>query len=244
MAEKRNNFTEKKEVRVTSESSMLNYRAPLDPLTQTDELATQDRLAGASGYNGILITPRIKGQLYFISPGGENEALAVLDQFGLTFFTQLGIGMGRIFGGGTDDIQIDAGGGGVNFQFVQTTFQPTVDGAADLGSSSFQWGTIYLVNAPVVSSDRRWKNEIRNTDYGLDAVMHLRPVSFTRDGSDQTHIGFIAQETKEIVPEVVHGSEESGYSMAYEELIPVLTKAIQELKAEVDTLRKEMQNSV
>ena len=49
-------------------------------------------------------------------------------------------------------------------------------------------------------------------------------------------IGFIAQEVEKVLPEVVltEPNEEKTKGLKYNEIIPVLTKAIQELKAEKD----------
>ena len=78
--------------------------------------------------------------------------------------------------------------------------------------------------------------------YGLQQVMQLQPVryNFTAEPGKQ-QVGFIAQDVKKIVPEVVSGTEgniENGETLgiAYSDLIPVLTKAIQEQQAQIEAL--------
>ena len=100
-------------------------------------------------------------------------------------------------------------------------------------------------------SDRRMKKDIVDLDYGLDAVMAMKPKRYTFIASGKEDIGFIAQELKEIVPEAVSGEEieyletdtaqeraSKSLGIGKELLIPVLVKAIQELKAEFDAYKE------
>jgi hypothetical protein len=74
--------------------------------------------------------------------------------------------------------------------------------------------------------------------------MSLNAVEFNLiDEPKKNRLGFLAQEVEGIVPEAPyrtgdtkHGVEDF-YAMDYDQFIPVLTKAIQELKAEVDQLK-------
>jgi hypothetical protein len=52
---------------------------------------------------------------------------------------------------------------------------------------------------------------------------------------DGDFVGFIAQELKEIIPEVVTGDPEKQLGVDYGSLVAVAFKAIQELKAINDT---------
>jgi hypothetical protein len=94
------------------------------------------------------------------------------------------------------------------------------------------------------SSDLRLKKNIRNIEGALTKVKKTRPVLF--DWKDNplavNQFGFIAQEINEIIPEIVnHDNETDLYSVDYTELIPVLTKAIQEQQVMIDELKKEVQ---
>ena len=108
------------------------------------------------------------------------------------------------------------------------------------------------------TSDRRAKTDIVDCPYGLDVVNKLQPRKFqlvnsalTPQGDDNINLGFIAQEIKEHIPECVNylGDEantpnEKGWARAYAldigEVIPVLTKAIQELSDKVKTLETKV----
>jgi trimeric autotransporter adhesin len=90
-------------------------------------------------------------------------------------------------------------------------------------------GQVGFTNA----SDRRLKKEIEITKYGLDEVLKLEPVDYILKSNGLKQIGFIAQDVKPLIPEVVTGKEgdlDKGETLGitYTSLIPVLTKAIQE----------------
>ena len=114
----------------------------------------------------------------------------------------------------------------------------------DLGSSSYRWDYIYADHA-LDTSDRNLKNTIQATDLGLSFVNKLNPVSYKLNGKDKTHYGLIAQEVEEVITEegktlddfgaIVH--KEEIYSLAYNEFISPLIKAVQELSAEVEALK-------
>jgi hypothetical protein len=83
-----------------------------------------------------------------------------------------------------------------------------------------------------VISSRKFKENIRDIPYGLEAIRNLRPVIFNKKRQKKVHLGLIAEEVTEIVPEVSDGTK-----VTYEELIPVLIRAVQELSQEVENLR-------
>lgn len=125
------------------------------------------------------------------------------------------------------------------------------DNSTFVGSNTIALGnsaqTVHTYSAVQTRSDARDKKDVADLDNGLDLVERLRPVSYRlapRVGpaaDDRLHTGFIAQE----VAAAAEGTAFEGvtvtgdaFSLAYEELVPVLVKAVQELSAEVATLRK------
>ena len=126
-----------------------------------------------------------------------------------------------------------------------------IAGTTDRGTYNLQcngtgvWGQGAYVNG----SDIRFKEEVKPIESGLDVVEKLKPVSykykeeFSRDLSTQA--GFIAQDLQEALEgkEYLDGivkSDSEYLSVAYQSLIPILTKAIQELKAEIETLKSQI----
>ena len=109
-------------------------------------------------------------------------------------------------------------------------------------------------------SDYRFKENIRQlTDGSLNKLMDMNVVKYRLknrqvDMGDtaktvyyaypedspilkKDHYGLIAQELREIYPELVEEGEDGYLSVNYIELIPILIKSIQELKAEVNALQ-------
>ncbi|MGI4871022.1 MAG: tail fiber domain-containing protein [Janthinobacterium lividum] len=124
---------------------------------------------------------------------------------------------------------------------------PDATSGRDLGLSTARWSTLYVTsinntNAPSNSSDIRLKKDIKPTTYGLQEVLRMRPVSYRwKQDLDNVGVmlGFIAQEMDTIIPESVTKpkTDKDFYGIRYTELIPVLTKAIQEQQTEIDALK-------
>jgi hypothetical protein len=137
---------------------------------------------------------------------------------------------------------------------------PGIDNAVDLGTSAYRWREVWAVDGTINTSDIRDKESIRNLTDALPSVMRLRPVTFNWNYESEDHksprIGFIAQELLEVLPGVVvtHAwKEESETSPAvwakverlgvrYSEIIPVLTKAIQEQQTLIESQQALIQD--
>jgi hypothetical protein len=58
------------------------------------------------------------------------------------------------------------------------TTQPGTDNAYSLGASGIRWSAVWAANGTIQTSDEREKQDIIDSDLGLDFVSKLRPVSF------------------------------------------------------------------
>lgn len=89
-----------------------------------------------------------------------------------------------------------------------------------------------------IFSDERLKVQITDTDKGLDVINSFRVVEYKyQDDPETNHIGLIAQEVGKTLPEAVVVNGE--YLMLnYNELVPVLIKAVQDLQKELASLKK------
>jgi len=122
-----------------------------------------------------------------------------------------------------------------------------IAGTTDQGAYNLQcngtgvWGAGAYVNG----SDARLKDDITTLNDGLNVISQLRPVTFkykpdySKDQNVQT--GFIAQELQAVLvgKDYVDGIVQAGpnhLNVAYQSLIPILVKAIQELTARVAEL--------
>jgi hypothetical protein len=135
---------------------------------------------------------------------------------------------------------VTIGTGGVGINVVPSATNPLT-----VGSTSLNGNGAYLAAAGVWTnaSDRRIKENIRPIQYGLDTVMKLDPVAYDMIGSHEHQVGFIAQDVLKVVPEVVGVPADpltQHYGLSYGNMVAVTVKAIQELKADNDNLRKQV----
>jgi len=110
------------------------------------------------------------------------------------------------------------------------------------------------------TSDARLKDHIEDLGAasGLDAIMRLRPVRYHwKDAASakKPELGFLAQDVEKVYPELVSvGSDQEittadgkkqvidhALTMSYSQMVVPLVKAVQELKAENDTLRARLE---
>ncbi len=130
---------------------------------------------------------------------------------------------------------------------ITTGGEVYIAGTTDQGAYNLQvngtgvWGAGAYVNG----SDARLKDNIQSLDSGLDVIKAMRPVTFqykpdySKDQSVQP--GFIAQELQTAMAgkSYLEGVVQEGtnhLNVAYQSIIPILVKAIQELEAKVAIL--------
>jgi hypothetical protein len=129
-------------------------------------------------------------------------------------------------------------------------------GAMRLGvcDSNFNWVSYAPVRggAYTNASARRIKQDIIDIPYGLAEVLRMQPRKFAMRNDQSQHVGFIAQEMLEIIPECISGIESPddelndqgepinpmGIDLA--SLVSVLCKAIQEQQAQLTELNNRL----
>jgi hypothetical protein len=114
---------------------------------------------------------------------------------------------------------------------------PAADDSHSLGEIGKRWTELHAVNGVIQTSDARLKHNVKPLSYGIGDVMKLRPVTFSWKNGDprERHPGLIAQEVREIFPEVVRGDTNGNdiLGLNYSELVPILVSAIKDLRTEV-----------
>ena len=95
-------------------------------------------------------------------------------------------------------------------------------------------------------SDERLKENIIDATPKLDDLMKVKIKTFNLKGDEQKQIGVVAQELEEVFPGMVSSAktpdseDETLYkSVKYSVFVPMLIKAIQELKAEIELLKNK-----
>lgn len=92
------------------------------------------------------------------------------------------------------------------------------------------------------TSDARDKTAIRRIDGALDRVRRLTGYTYERRddpgvGVGLRYAGLLAQEVREVLPEVVHEGPDGRLTLAYGNVVALLVEAIKDLSAEVAELR-------
>ncbi|MEI6345989.1 MAG: immunoglobulin-like domain-containing protein [bacterium] len=105
------------------------------------------------------------------------------------------------------------------------------DNAGTLNTASLN-----SAGAWINASDRSYKENIVDfsTKYTLDDIMKLEPRFYTMKGTGKPQIGFIAQEVKLVIPEVVEGVDGS-MGVSYGNMVAIAIQGIKELNT---TLRE------
>jgi len=213
-----------------------------------------------AGNTGINVDPG-SNTFAALGPSGANASYALTSQSGYGTFLNMGVNGGNRF-----EISVNTGGdlsfttNGLSADVMKITRASSVSNtltldkgevlcgnATDNGAYNLQcngtgvWGAGAYVNG----SDARLKDDIATLNDGLNVVSQLRPVTFkykpdySKDQNVQT--GFIAQELQAVLAgkDYLDGIVQAGpnhLNVAYQSLIPILVKAIQELTARVAEL--------
>jgi len=183
---------------------------------------------------------------------------------GLSVGATNGSGTLRLFAGGSEYIRINSGGvvcvnatapnGGERFnvQYDRTSQQGVcINNTSNTAPSNttfidFRYfGTSYgsisgngTTTSYNVTSDYRLKEDFKEIK-GIEKINAIKVYDFVFKGTEERMDGVIAHELQDIVPYAVVG-EKDGESMQgvdYSKLVPILIKAVQELKEEIDLLK-------
>ena len=252
----------------------LNYNSTGNYNTATGSSALYYNTTGshntANGYNalihntgGHLNTAIGEGSLLLNAIGQENSAFgfhslqsnisgswnSAFGNYALTSCTgilnsAIGYNAGANITSGTENIAL-----GFNSNV------PNADGSFQIrmGNSAITYAGIQV--AWTITSDRRWKSDIQESNLGLDFISRLKPVSYyrTNDESKKREYGFIAQDLEEALN--ASGATDNGiiskddygwYGVRYNDLMTPMVKAIQELSDQNKTQQQliDQQNQV
>jgi hypothetical protein len=148
---------------------------------------------------------------------------------------------------------IHLGAGGSGSILISTAagagMLPYGDNTTILGSGSNRWSVVYAANGTIQTSDAREKDNIKDSDLGLDFINQLHPVSFIwkqhpgKTPDTHRHYGLLAQEMDEELAGRDFGglkapaNDNERYGLNYDELIGPLIKAVQQLSQENHILK-------
>lgn len=99
-------------------------------------------------------------------------------------------------------------------------------------------GFIFDTKGIYVDADTNSKREVKRITDPLGLVNKLTGVSFKHKDSDETGYGFIAQDTKTKIPELVKTMPDSTKAVTYIDIIPINTEAIKANDARITVLEE------
>lgn len=138
----------------------------------------------------------------------------------------------------TDDTTYFDSNGSSNW-YWRTSATPSNGGSPSTLGTLDGSGNFTAAGNVTAYSDLRLKSNVQTITGALDKTMQLRGVTYDKDG--RKGLGVIAQEIREILPEVVmeNDDENKTLSVAYGNIVGLLIESIKELKAEIDELKKK-----
>ena len=103
-----------------------------------------------------------------------------------------------------------------------------------IGPSTIDLGADAEGKVVNVASDERLKENIKPLQGALEKVLGLQGVTYQwkdrKAGGNHVRIGFVAQQVKEVVPELVYDTGNNGYlGVHYNNAVPLIIEAIREL---------------
>jgi trimeric autotransporter adhesin len=123
----------------------------------------------------------------------------------------------------------------------------TADNQVRIGNIDVSYAGIQV--AWTITSDRRWKSAITESNLGLDFISKLKPVSYLRinDENKKREYGFIAQELEATLLEsgvsnngIISRDDKGMLSVRYNDLMAPMVKAMQEQQEMIEKLKAEV----
>lgn len=148
----------------------------------------------------------------------------------------------RVDGAGGEQCYFGGDGAGMDVQIG--SFNPASVNVAAFSAVNGTYMNMHCLSL-VQHSDANSKTNVAEISGALDTVNKLRGVSFcwkheSGNAKASKHLGLIAQEVAEVVPEAVTKTARGSYGVAYTELVPVLIEAVKELSAKCERLDAEL----
>ena len=127
-------------------------------------------------------------------------------------------------------------GNGTNSSNKSDAFKVMFNGDATVSNDLTVSGDV------VISSDARLKSNIVSLGSTLPKLLQIDGKSYEMKGKQK--IGVLAQEIKEVFPELVSEDDNEMLAVNYQGLVPVLINALKEQQSEIDELKEMVQELI
>ena len=227
------------QVNIDFQNSGTTFASIGSGVSVTSTAAADDTGIGTAGLNKNIVFAT--GTSYLermrITSGGQ-VLFGTTSGTGITTGTSANQGVG--IGGGVLEIQTNNNS---NIYLSKATGYTSGDFTAHFVNGSYVGGISTNGSATnyATASDYRLKQDLKDFD-GITLINKIKTYDYEWKVDNTRMFGVIAHELQEILPFAVTGEKDAErmQGVDYSKLIPVLVKAIQELKAENDTLKSRI----
>ena len=190
---------------------------------------------------------------FHANPQAFGAGSTVTDQYGFVAESSLtgatnNYGFLSAIASGTNRWNFYASGTAKNYFNGETLIGSTTDNGAYLLQVNSQ---IYATNATIATSDARFKTNVESLTDATNVIESLRPVAFDfipqqdRNFAAERQVGLIAQEAQAALAGTDYADSVVAQcgdhlGLAYEKLIPLLVKALQESNARIAALEERL----
>ncbi len=195
---------------------------------------------------------------YYIDPAGNSQVSAMYannwfraqgntglygQDYGVHFYPQTGSAWSITGSGGNIELQFRSNHNSTIRGYVYADTSNNIGFLTSGGGWRLRCddsGNAIATGDVTAYSDRRVKENIHTIDNALDKVNNLRGVYYTRIDSEdkQRKVGVIAQETLEVLPEVVGKDTDGMYNVAYGNITALLIEGMKEQQKQIDELKQ------
>ena len=127
-------------------------------------------------------------------------------------------------------------GNGTDFSTLSDAFKVMFNGDTTVSNDLTVSGDV------VISSDARLKSNIVSLGSTLPKLLQIDGKSYEMKGKQK--IGVLAQEIKEVFPELVSEDDNEMLAVNYQGLVPVLINALKDQQSEIDELKEMVQKLI
>jgi hypothetical protein len=189
-----------------------------------------------------------------VGSGGRVQFFAASEKFGLQL-NNGSTGNGPFIGSDGADIFTISTAGGAERMRVNANGEVLIGTTTDNGAYLLQVNSqIYATNATIATSDARFKTNVESLTDATSVIEALRPVAFDfiphaeRNFATERQVGLIAQEAQSALAGTDYADSVVAQcgdhlGLAYEKLMPVLIKALQESNARIAALEERLNHA-
>ena len=106
-------------------------------------------------------------------------------------------------------------------------------------NSVFITKNLQVANEITVTSSEKNKEHVKDIEKDVNDILKLNPKQYNYKEDSKLHYGLIAEDVEKIYPNLVSDNNETGKSLNYLEILPLLLNKIKDLQNQIDELKRK-----